>query len=154
MNVDFDTVSQCIGDKTVAMRAVLHLGQVLCADGKAGVKPHHRVEGRSAPRTSALWRSCQDVLRRNRDSLRQASLLLPPAPKTSSCDNLTAPRRGLVRGWYLRDRRPNQGPRPPEDQSGCYIEPCVRSNTHRCAIRDPRGANATLSQDVTFRCSF
>ena len=44
MNVDFDTVSQCIGDKTVPMRAVLHLGQVLCADGKAGVKPHHRVE--------------------------------------------------------------------------------------------------------------
>ena len=31
MNVDFDTVSQCIGDKTVPMRAVLHLGDGVVA---------------------------------------------------------------------------------------------------------------------------
>src|SRR6056297_2507759 len=43
-DVDFNAVGQGVGDEAIAVSAVLHLGQFVRVDGKAGVEAHHRVQ--------------------------------------------------------------------------------------------------------------
>jgi hypothetical protein len=54
-DVDLNTVRKCIGNKTIAVGAVLHLGHLRIGDGKASIEPHHGVKINPRDRHLPFW---------------------------------------------------------------------------------------------------